>query len=71
MEFVENTQYCVVGNYLCHRKRFKHNIWVSKLKENVDALIQTETSVNRQKFIAGDDFKRYESVCLSITKMMA
>ena len=39
-EFVSNTQYCVVGNYLCHRRRNKQEIWVSKLKENVDELIQ-------------------------------
>ena len=31
-EFVSNTQYCVVGNYLCHRRRNKQEIWVSKLK---------------------------------------
>ena len=31
-EFVTNTQYCVVGNYLCHRRRNKQEIWVSKLK---------------------------------------
>lgn len=31
--FQSNTQYCVVGNYLCHRVREAQTIFVTKLKE--------------------------------------
>lgn len=69
-EFVSNTQYCVVGNYLCHRRRNKQEIWVSKLKQNVDELIQDQKKVAEDKAAKMEDFyKEYRSVCINIDKM--
>ena len=31
-EFARKTQYCVVGDFLCHRRRDGFKIWVTKLK---------------------------------------
>lgn len=69
-EFVNNTQYCVVGNYLCHRRRNKQEIWVSKLKANVDELIQDQKKVDEDKAAKIEDFyKEYQSICINIDKM--
>ena len=49
-QYVENTQYCVVGNYLCHRTKNKQFLWVTKLKENNDDLIQHNRLGNAENF---------------------
>ena len=69
-EFVSNTQYCVVGNYLCHRRRNKQEIWVSKLKQNVDDLIQSQKKVKEEDAVKIEDlYKEYQSVCINIDEM--
>ena len=61
---VKNTQYCVVGNYLCHRYRHRQEIWVTKLKENVNDLIQASRKDTDLSVV-----QSYKSICLSIDKM--
>lgn len=68
--YVENTQYCAVGNYLCYRMRNKEHIWVTKLKQNVNDLIQTSIEERDiETDITINYYKEYKSVCLSIDKM--
>ena len=61
----------MVGNYLCQRRRDKQEIWVSKLKENVEDLIQASSGspTEEEDSLETGAFKEYRSVCLSIDKM--
>lgn len=37
--FTKQTQYCVVGNYLCYRHRQMQKVWITKLKSDEDDYI--------------------------------
>lgn len=38
-QLVKETQFCVVGNYLCHRQRSRRVVWVTQLKNEDQAFI--------------------------------
>ena len=38
-QLVKETQFCVVGNYLCHRHRSRRVVWVTQLKDEDQAYI--------------------------------
>ena len=63
---VKNMQFCVVGNYLCHRRRDNQIIWVTKIKQNEGDSLQES---NKDDLEAALTYKEYASVALSIDKM--
>jgi len=39
MELTKNTQFCVVGDFLCHRIRSQRLVWVTRLKAEAEDFI--------------------------------
>ena len=67
-DLVENTQFCIVGNYMIHRQRDRRYIWVTKLNLAQDEGIyqDDDESINKPK----DRIKFYDSVKLDISALL-
>ena len=80
---MKDTQFCVVGNYLCHRHRSRQIVWITQLKEDLNASIpvnkfhdieigeEAQNNSNQSNILDKNVlFNQYSSKCLSIAEIV-